>query len=186
MLLRLKMVNCTERRGCMVPAAYQMTVKRSNHSVFSHCMYAARTLYDMSYFCVKDLFKSLTFYGNKQVLINTFCNSQHVLRSLFVISSVDKKRYNKLATFCQKRSKCRRASLSFTARIFKTKRGTRGWDDKFSRYNPVGLHCKKRISSFPSPAGISLTKLFLARNNLIIPGQGEFGLWKLGWGREKR
>jgi hypothetical protein len=35
-------------------------------------------------------------------------------------------------------------------------------------------HCKRRLSFFPSPAGMSLTKL-LARNNLQIPGQGEFG-----------
>jgi hypothetical protein len=37
------------------------------------------------------------------------------------------------------------------------------------------LHCKKRFSFFPSPAGMSLTKLSLAGNNLIIPGLGEFG-----------
>jgi hypothetical protein len=39
------------------------------------------------------------------------------------------------------------------------------------------LHCKKRlpVSFFLSPAGMSLTKLSLAGNNLIIPGQGEFG-----------
>ncbi len=35
------------------------------------------------------------------------------------------------------------------------------------------LHCKKRLAIFPSPAGISLTKLSLAGNN--IPGQGKFG-----------
>ncbi len=28
---------------------------------------------------------------------------------------------------------------------------------------------------FPSPVGMSFTKLFLARNYSIIPGQGEFG-----------
>jgi len=37
------------------------------------------------------------------------------------------------------------------------------------------LHCKKRLAIFPSPAGMSLTKLSLARNNFMIPGQGEFG-----------
>ncbi len=50
------------------------------------------------------------------------------------------------------------------------------------------LHCKKRLAVFPSPAGVSLTKLSLAGNNLnlfkfislnliylIIPRQGEFG-----------
>jgi hypothetical protein len=31
------------------------------------------------------------------------------------------------------------------------------------------LHCKKRLSIFPSPAGMSLTKLSLARKNLINP-----------------
>jgi hypothetical protein len=31
------------------------------------------------------------------------------------------------------------------------------------------------LAVFPSPAGISLSKLFLAGNNLNIPGQGEFG-----------
>jgi hypothetical protein len=46
--------------------------------------------------------------------------------------------------------------------------------------NPVSglwtvVHCKKRLVSFPSPGGMSLTKLSLAENNLIIPGQGEVG-----------
>jgi hypothetical protein len=36
------------------------------------------------------------------------------------------------------------------------------------------VHCKKRLSIFPSPAGVSLTKLSLAGINLIIHGQGEF------------
>ncbi len=36
------------------------------------------------------------------------------------------------------------------------------------------VHCKKRLAVFPSPAGMSLTKLSLAGNNLIIPGQTEF------------
>jgi hypothetical protein len=35
------------------------------------------------------------------------------------------------------------------------------------------LHCKKRLSFFPSLAGMSLTKFSLAGNNLIIPGRGE-------------
>jgi hypothetical protein len=34
---------------------------------------------------------------------------------------------------------------------------------------------KKRLAIFPSQAEMSLTKLSLAGNNLIIPGQGEFG-----------
>jgi hypothetical protein len=37
------------------------------------------------------------------------------------------------------------------------------------------IHCKKRLSFIPFPAGISLSKLSLAGNNLIIPGQGQFG-----------
>ncbi len=36
---------------------------------------------------------------------------------------------------------------------------------------PRKLHCMKRLAS---PAGMSLTKLSLAGNNLIIPGQEEF------------
>ncbi len=39
-----------------------------------------------------------------------------------------------------------------------------------------GPALKKKIIFFPSPAGMSLTELSLAGNNLIIPGQGEFGL----------
>ncbi len=34
---------------------------------------------------------------------------------------------------------------------------------------------KKRFAIFPSPAGMSLIKLYPAGNNLIIPGLGEFG-----------
>jgi hypothetical protein len=37
------------------------------------------------------------------------------------------------------------------------------------------LHCKKWLAEFPSQAGMSLSKLSLAGNHLIIPGQGEFG-----------
>jgi hypothetical protein len=37
------------------------------------------------------------------------------------------------------------------------------------------IHCKKRLAIFPSPGGMSLTKLSLAGENLIIPGQGAFG-----------
>jgi hypothetical protein len=36
-------------------------------------------------------------------------------------------------------------------------------------------HCKKMLLIFPSPTGMSLTKLSLDRKNLIIPRQGEFG-----------
>ncbi len=33
----------------------------------------------------------------------------------------------------------------------------------------------KKVRCFPSPAGMSLTKLSLDGNNLIFPGQGHFG-----------
>jgi hypothetical protein len=42
-------------------------------------------------------------------------------------------------------------------------------------YNCGSTHCKKILAIFPSPAGMSPTKLFLAGNNQIIPRQGEFG-----------
>jgi hypothetical protein len=35
------------------------------------------------------------------------------------------------------------------------------------------MRCKKRLAILPNPAGMSLTKLSLAGNNLIIPGQRE-------------
>jgi hypothetical protein len=34
---------------------------------------------------------------------------------------------------------------------------------------------KKRFVIFPSPAGMSLAKLSLDRNNIILPVHGEFG-----------
>jgi hypothetical protein len=51
-------------------------------------------------------------------------------------------------------------------------------------YLTFKLHCKKRLTFFTFPAGMSLTKLCLAGNILISPGQGEFGKWHPGWGRE--
>jgi hypothetical protein len=36
-------------------------------------------------------------------------------------------------------------------------------------------HCEKMLAIFPSPAGMSLTKLSQAGYTLIIPGQGKFG-----------
>jgi hypothetical protein len=42
-------------------------------------------------------------------------------------------------------------------------------------FNATSIHCKKRFVIFPSPAGMSLTKLSLDGKNLIIPVQGEFG-----------
>ncbi len=48
------------------------------------------------------------------------------------------------------------------------------------------IHRKNRFSIFPSPAGMSLTKLSLGGNHEIIPTQGEFGKRHPGWGREYR
>jgi hypothetical protein len=39
----------------------------------------------------------------------------------------------------------------------------------------LGLHCKKGFAVFPSPVGMSQTKLSLAGNYLSIPVHGEFG-----------
>ncbi len=39
------------------------------------------------------------------------------------------------------------------------------------------------LTIFQPPAGMSPTKLSLAENILIIPGQGEFGKWHPGWGK---
>ncbi len=69
------------------------------------------------------------------------------------------------------------------------------WGVLYSKWKRT--HCKKPLSCkdhalwklfaiFPSPAGMSLTKLFLAGNNLIISGQREFGKWHPGWGWEYR
>ncbi len=51
---------------------------------------------------------------------------------------------------------------------------------------PERLHCKKRLAVFSSPAGMSLTKLSLAKNILIIPAQGGFGKGHPDWGQENR
>ncbi len=48
------------------------------------------------------------------------------------------------------------------------------------------IHCKISFAVFPSPDGMRLTKLPRAGNNLIIPGQGEFGKWHPGWRRENQ
>jgi hypothetical protein len=36
--------------------------------------------------------------------------------------------------------------------------------------SPATYTVKKKLAIFPSPAGMSLTKLSLAGNNLVIPG----------------
>jgi hypothetical protein len=51
------------------------------------------------------------------------------------------------------------------------------------RKNHGCQHCKKRLSFFLSLAGMSLTKLSLAGNNLIIPTQGVFGYIPAGDGK---
>jgi hypothetical protein len=43
------------------------------------------------------------------------------------------------------------------------------------QYIEASSYTVKKVIVFPPPAGMSLTKLSLARNNLILPGQGEFG-----------
>ncbi len=42
---------------------------------------------------------------------------------------------------------------------------------------PGFIHCKIRLSFFPCPAGMSLTKLSVAGSYKIFPGQGE--LWSV-------
>jgi hypothetical protein len=37
------------------------------------------------------------------------------------------------------------------------------------------IYTAKRLLIFPSPAGMSFSKLSLTDNSKIIPGQGEFG-----------
>jgi hypothetical protein len=37
------------------------------------------------------------------------------------------------------------------------------------------VHCKKRLAVFPSPAGMSPTKLSVAGIVKIVPRQGDFG-----------
>jgi hypothetical protein len=53
---------------------------------------------------------------------------------------------------------------------------------QISTYGPFNQQftVKKRLATFPSPDGMSLTKLSLGGNNLIIPAQEEFGKWHTG------
>jgi hypothetical protein len=54
------------------------------------------------------------------------------------------------------------------------------WNDRLCKspvfFTHTNIHCKKRFAVFPSPSGMSQTKLSLAGNNYIIPGQRLFGL----------
>jgi hypothetical protein len=47
------------------------------------------------------------------------------------------------------------------------------------------LHCKKKISHFPVPSWDVTYQTLHSRENLIIPGQGDFGDIPAG-GRENR
>jgi hypothetical protein len=59
------------------------------------------------------------------------------------------------------------------------------WASLFLQH--LGKHSKQFFSSLIwCYTGMSLTKLSLAGNYLIIPGQGEFGKWHPAWGRENR
>jgi hypothetical protein len=63
------------------------------------------------------------------------------------------------------------------------KKGTeRRWKSRrrrrYKHCSPVRVHCKKRLLIFPSPGGVSLTKLSLDGNNKIFPRQGECGTGK--------
>jgi hypothetical protein len=44
------------------------------------------------------------------------------------------------------------------------------------------FYAVKKVKDFPVPCG---DQTLPGRSNLIIPGQGEFGKWHPGWGREK-
>jgi hypothetical protein len=53
----------------------------------------------------------------------------------------------------------------------------------------MAAHCKKKVCDFPIPSRdvtYSYTILSPGENNLIIPGQGEFGKCYPDWGRENR
>jgi hypothetical protein len=48
-------------------------------------------------------------------------------------------------------------------------------EEFMARLQYILYTAKKRLSIFPSPAGMSKIKLSLTEKNEIIPGQGEFG-----------
>jgi hypothetical protein len=64
-------------------------------------------------------------------------------------------------------------NVTFAAVWYEGTRKVKKEDEINCILNPP--NSKKRFAVFPSPAGTSLTKLSLAWNNLIIPGQGGFG-----------
>jgi hypothetical protein len=42
---------------------------------------------------------------------------------------------------------------------------------EYLKLGPLDMHRKKRLGTFSSPAGMSLAKLSLGGNNLIVPAQ---------------
>jgi len=46
------------------------------------------------------------------------------------------------------------------------------------------VHCKKELAGFPSPAGMSLIKLFLGGNNLVFSRPERVWSVTSRWGRE--
>jgi hypothetical protein len=49
------------------------------------------------------------------------------------------------------------------------------WEEEAPTRSEANVHFKKGLAVFPSPAWMSLTKLFMSVNNLVFPAQGEFG-----------
>jgi hypothetical protein len=45
---------------------------------------------------------------------------------------------------------------------------------------------KKKVTDFPVPSRDVTSQTLPSGKNLINPGQGEFGYWHPGWGRENR
>jgi hypothetical protein len=41
-------------------------------------------------------------------------------------------------------------------------------EDEYRMQGTYNIHCKKELAVFPSPAGMSLIKLFLGGNNLVF------------------
>jgi hypothetical protein len=74
---------------------------------------------------------------------------------------------------------CKSGHFSISGHVLKPEKLIRPLCDRekvgiFSISGQV-LHCKKGLAVFPSPAGMSLIKLFLGGNNLVFPAQREFG-----------
>jgi hypothetical protein len=62
------------------------------------------------------------------------------------------------------RGKLKMCELFQSERSFKTFQLRR----VYSTYSTYIMHCKKELAIFPSPAGMSLIKLFLGGNNLVF------------------